>query len=175
MRNATRVRPTRPLPQHSKLKSKSSQKKIRNDTTLDQTTCLTGRVQEHYTTLPTIYYAHYCINSEVYMDLKKQLCVELRLRTKEDEVPVHIIFLSQFSANTLWGLPCYSKKNPFPPSSSSSQCNFILVIQIPSSCRIITIMMKIISIQIPSSLGQKESLSYDSPSTRLSLESVAIG
>ena len=29
--------------------------------------------------------------------------------------------------------------------------------------------------QIPSSLGQKDSLSYDSPSTRLSLESVAIG
>ena len=114
MRNATRVRPTRPLPQHSKLKSQSS-KKIRNDTTLDQTTCLTGRVQVHYTTLPTIYYAHYCINSEVYMDFKKQLCVELRLRTKEDEVPVHIIFLSQFSANTLWGLPCYSRKILFRP------------------------------------------------------------
>ena len=79
-----------------------------------------------------------------------------------------------FSEHSL-GTPMLLKKNPFPPSSLSSQCNFILVIHFPSSCRIITIMMKIISIQIPSSLGQKESLSYDSPSTRLSLESVAIG
>ena len=83
-----------------------------------------------------------------------------------------------FSEHSL-GTPMLLKKNPFPPSSSSSQgsfqCNFILVIQIPSSFRIIMIMMKIILIQIPSSLGQKESLSYDSPSTRLSLESVAIG